>query len=83
MEGEDVKKMLVSNGIDLNAYKYFDNKTKYEINDIPKIVVERDKFLQKLCKKYGENVGKYIITKMYPYSDLSIEPINIIEMIKK
>lgn len=82
MNGLDIKKLLISNKVDLNKYQYFDNETLYPIENIPKILVSKEVIRKKLFEKYGVQIGQYIISSIYDETDL-VEPEKILNLLKK
>jgi hypothetical protein len=82
MNGIDVKKLLVSNNVDLNGHKYFDNSTIYNLSDVPIILVDKNILKEKLCKKFGKLTSDYIIAKTYNDNDDKVDPREILKLVK-
>lgn len=82
MNGFDVKKLLVSNNIDLNKHKYFDNNATYYMNDIPIILVDKNVLKEKLCNKFGKLISDYIIAKTYSNDNEKVDPKEILKLVK-
>lgn len=80
MNGFQVKKLLIATSNNLNNYEYFDCHKDYLIKDIPKILINKEKFLQKLQQKYGVDMGNYIIAKTYSDKDQFVDPTEIFKI---
>ncbi len=82
MDGETVKKLLVTNNIDLNNVKYFENNQTYPISEIPAVHVKRCLLEKKLSEKYGKNVSNYIMSQTYPNNKSpNVDPTAILRFI--
>lgn len=82
MNGIDLKKLLVSNNIDLNKQKYFNNNETYNINDIPIILVDKNILKEKLCNKFGKLISEYVIAKTYNNDEQKVDPKEILKLVK-
>lgn len=82
MNGCDVKKLLVSNNINLNCHKYFDNTSVYDIDDIPNVLVDKELLRKKLTDAFGVAMSEYIIMCTYNTSDKRVDPNKLFEILK-
>ena len=79
MNGQEVKKMLVQCGVNLNDTMYFENDRKYTLDEIPNISIPKDILKSKLEERYGRDVSNYLqsigemdlkkILKLFPHEN--------------
>jgi len=83
LSGEKIKQLLMVNQKDLNEFNYFDNNTEYTLTKIPNILVTKEKLFEKLKEKYGAEISNYIIAKTYDKTETDVNPMKIIDFMKK
>lgn len=80
MDGIDVKKLLILNDVDLNDYDFFENTKQYNVKEIPKIMIDKQIFKQKITDKYGTEISNYIMRSLYANDEHMIDPTKIFRM---
>jgi hypothetical protein len=83
LSGEKIKQLLIVNQKDLNEFNYFDNNTEYTLDKIPNVLVTKEKLFEKLKEKYGAEISNYIVSKTYDKTETDVNPMKIIEFMKK
>ena len=83
MDGKTIKKLLLTNSDTtpeiLNQFK---DDEMYNLSDLPEILIDRKLLETKLIEKYGDIVGKYIMTQTYSNSKTTNENVNPIDILK-
>ena len=82
MDGSSVKKLLIANDVNLNEYKYFENTTKYGIDEIPNIYVDKKLLKKKLLDNvfgiYDREYVEYVMRCIYHTHDDKVDPSKIL-----
>lgn len=75
MEGKKINELLRETDTE-NASVFKDNEV-YSLCEIPSVKVDKKILLTKLRNKYGEEIGNYIITRMFKDETLKVDPTKI------